>query len=399
MLPQGAPTSPIVSNMICLKLDISLLQIAKKYHVTYTRYADDITFSCNRKTLMENIIPLITDAINDNGFDVNIDKTRTSYKYNSQKITGLKVNEFLNVDRKYIRQLNSQLYAWDKHGYDNAQDHFSSKYDVKHRGSKKGSEFLNVLYGRLTFLKYIRGAENEIFIKLAKKFNTLFLKDHVLFKKIGNINKLTYNNTNDLTEKLFTVDFTDKDGFTSYGTAFILHEFPYLITCSHVVGKVKGTGYDNTGMITVINHKYQKEEVKLIEAHDHYDIAILELPDFLKNRYTLFNSSLYKSSFNDVERFQKIKYYGFPDYNFGDTYSKTEADITNIRVSSCRNYIEIDKTIKAGNSGGPVLLNDKVIGLCTNGDHTSKDMPNKIISIKEILEVLNSIPTNTNTIN
>ena len=394
MLPQGAPTSPVISNMICLKLDISLLQIAKKYHVTYTRYADDITFSCNRKTLMDNIIPLITDAINRNGFDINIDKTRLAYKYNAQKVTGLKVNEFLNVDRKYIRQLNSQLYAWNTHGYVNAKEEFSSKYDVKHRGSRKDSEFLHVLYGRLTFLKYIRGEENPIFIKLAKKFNTLFIKDHTLFAKMKNVNKLTYHDKYDLSEKLFVVEYIHSDEDESAGTAFILAGYPYLITCSHVVGQVKEKGFEHDGSITIINYKNEKEKVKLIEKNDHYDIAILELPSFLKNKYTLYNSSLYNTSLSNIKQFDSIEYFGFPNYRFPDTYSKTEANITAIKASSCRDYIEIDKTIKAGNSGGPALFKHKVIGLCTHGDHTIGNMPNRIISIKQILEVLNSIKVN-----
>lgn len=390
MLPQGAPTSPIVSNMICLKLDISLLKIAKKYHVTYTRYADDITFSCNRKALMDTIIPLITDAINRNGFEVNIDKTRTAYKYNSQKVTGVKINEFLNVDRKYIRQLNSQLYAWGKYGYDNAQEHFLSQYNVKYRRGKE-SEFLNVLYGRLTFLKYIRGEENEIFIKLAKKFNTLFIKDHASFLKINNVNKLTYNDTSDLSEKLFIIYYTHSDGEESTGTAFILHDYPYLITCSHVVGKVKGKGFEHDGRVISINHKKQEEEIKLVKKHDHYDIAILELPSFLKNKYTLYNASLNQKYFPKLELSTSIKYLGFPNYKFPDKYSMTEANVTSVKISSLREYIEVDKTIKSGNSGGPAILNNKVIGLCTNGDHTMGNMPNRILSVKHIIEILDSI--------
>lgn len=390
MLPQGAPTSPIISNMISLKLDIALLQIAKKYHVTYTRYADDITFSCNRKTLMDNIIPLIKDAININGFKINIDKTRLSYKYDSQKVTGLKVNEFLNVDRKYIRQLNSQLYAWDKYGYDNAQKDFLLKYYGKHRAKKK-PEFLNVLYGRLTFLKYIKGEDNSLFIKLAKKFNTLFLRDHALFEKINNINKLTYNDLSNFNEKLFVIEYIHSNSDESSGTGFILHGYPFLITCSHVVGKVKGNSFIHDGCVTVINHKNQKERIKLIKKHDHYDIAILELPSFLKNKYILYNASLSISQLKSIPESTNIEYFGFPNYNVGDRYSKTEALVTTTKISSLRTYIEVDKTIKAGNSGGPALIQKQVVGLCTHGDHTLSNMPNKIIFISHILEVLNSI--------
>ena len=53
-LPQGAPTSPVMTNLICNILDMRLLNIAKKYRVVYTRYADDLTFSTNDKKFVEN---------------------------------------------------------------------------------------------------------------------------------------------------------------------------------------------------------------------------------------------------------------------------------------------------------------------------------------------------------
>lgn len=60
-LPQGAPTSPIVSNMICRKLDSQLQRIAKEYRCTYTRYADDITFSTSLKTFPPSLAKIISD--------------------------------------------------------------------------------------------------------------------------------------------------------------------------------------------------------------------------------------------------------------------------------------------------------------------------------------------------
>ncbi|MDF1877801.1 trypsin-like peptidase domain-containing protein [Sulfurimonas sp. SAG-AH-194-L11] len=243
----------------------------------------------------------------------------------------------------------------------------------------------------MNFLKYIRGEEDEIFIKLAKRFNTLFIRDHSSFTKIKNVNKLTYHDINNFDEKVFIIEYTHSDGNESTGSAFILHNYPYLITCSHVVGEVKGNNFFHDGSITIINYKHQKEKVKLITKCDHHDIAILELPNFLKNKYTLYNASLNQHYFSNLKLSTSIKYLGFPNYKFPDEYSMTEANITSMKTSSLREYIEVDKTIKSGNSGGPAIFKNKVIGLCTNGDHTMGSMPNRILSVKHIIKLLDSI--------
>lgn len=78
-LPQGAPSSPIISNLICQVLDMHLLKIAKKYRLDYTRYADDLTFSTNNRVFLdsyEDFIKETTALILKAGFTVNKKKTR-----------------------------------------------------------------------------------------------------------------------------------------------------------------------------------------------------------------------------------------------------------------------------------------------------------------------------------
>lgn len=81
-LPQGAPTSPIISNMICNIFDIRIIKLAKKYRLDYTRYADDLTFSTNDKNYLmnkEQFYIEIKKEIEKAGFHINEDKTRISY--------------------------------------------------------------------------------------------------------------------------------------------------------------------------------------------------------------------------------------------------------------------------------------------------------------------------------
>ena len=116
-LPQGAPSSPIITNLICQVLDMHLLKIAKKYKLDYTRYADDLTFSTNDRTFLikqEQFIQEISSVISKAGFSVNEKKTRVQYKDSRQEVTGLIVNKKVNVNRTYVRETKAmahQLYT------------------------------------------------------------------------------------------------------------------------------------------------------------------------------------------------------------------------------------------------------------------------------------------------
>jgi len=128
----------------------------------------------------------------------------------------------------------------------------------------------------------------------------------------------------------------------------------------------------------------------VIDAFHNVNSKEIDKRFFIDER-RVYNASLHHKYFPSLELSTPIKYLGFPNYKFPDKYSLTEANITSIKISSLREYIEVDKTIKSGNSGGPAILNNKVIGLCTNGDHTMGSMPNRILSVKHIIKILDSI--------
>ncbi|MCL1093663.1 reverse transcriptase family protein [Shewanella kaireitica] len=110
-LPQGAPTSPIMSNLICKKLDYQLAKMARKYDITYTRYADDLTFSTNnlKGISAEKIISSVTQSVERNGFKVNEAKTKVMFKNQRQMVTGILVNEGLNLPKKQVDALRATL--------------------------------------------------------------------------------------------------------------------------------------------------------------------------------------------------------------------------------------------------------------------------------------------------
>jgi RNA-directed DNA polymerase len=121
-LPQGAPTSPVVSNMICAKMDDQLRAVARKYRCLYTRYADHMTFSTYQFRFPEalakyndNIGTLepgndVVAVIQANGFKINQSKIKLQTMARRQQVTGLTVNRIVNIRRK-IHQSNSSHVA------------------------------------------------------------------------------------------------------------------------------------------------------------------------------------------------------------------------------------------------------------------------------------------------
>ncbi|TFF90066.1 MAG: RNA-directed DNA polymerase [Promethearchaeota archaeon] len=111
-LPQGAITSPIISNLVCSKLDKDLNKIARIYGFRYTRYADDIAFSSQyRKDITNKFRKKIHSIIKKHGFSINRKKECLSYNRNFQRVTGINVqNSELSLPRKWIKNLRSALH-------------------------------------------------------------------------------------------------------------------------------------------------------------------------------------------------------------------------------------------------------------------------------------------------
>jgi RNA-directed DNA polymerase len=187
-LPQGAPTSPMISNMICARLDSELLTLAKKYRCVYTRYADDITFSTSVARFPRAL--LITDRSTDqiqfelgselkniilsNGFDVNLSKIRLKSRDRRQEVTGLTVNDFPNVSRKFIRQIRAMLHAWEKFGLTAAEAEYRNRYSTEYRFPEKAPvNFPEVVRGKIEYVGMVRGRNDGLYQKLYTNYRKL----------------------------------------------------------------------------------------------------------------------------------------------------------------------------------------------------------------------------------
>ena len=180
VLPQGAPTSPIITNMICDTLDRRLAGLAKRFGTRYTRYADDITFSSmhNIYSGSGEFIKELIRIINTQGFAINDAKTRLQKRGSRQEVTGLIVSDKLNVTKKYVREIRRLLYIWDKYGYSEAMSNFYPKYKAEKGHIKKGNpDLINVLDGKLMYLKMVKGDTDSVYVKLYTKFQELVNRD------------------------------------------------------------------------------------------------------------------------------------------------------------------------------------------------------------------------------
>jgi len=183
VLPQGAPTSPIISNMICARLDAKLQQLAKEHQCTYSRYADDITFSTNRSKFPSALAHLsdigqveigneLSSVIQKNGFQVNPKKTRLQVKQQRQEVTGLTVNKYPNVQRRYVKQVRAILHAWAKFTLDStAQNYFENHSKYKYSDPQAyRPPFQKIVFGKIQFIGMVKGRNNPVYLGLLREF-------------------------------------------------------------------------------------------------------------------------------------------------------------------------------------------------------------------------------------
>ena len=178
VLPQGSPTSPTITNILCQKLDRRLTGLAKRFGAIYTRYADDITFSSPHNIYTQDIFNNELKRIieEDQQLAINPSKTRLQKRGYRQEVTGLIINEKVNVRRRYIKQIRMWLYYWEKYGYAKAEQIFKRDYISDKGHVKKGEpNLVNVLDGKLQFLKMVKGEEDETYLKLKERFDKLLV--------------------------------------------------------------------------------------------------------------------------------------------------------------------------------------------------------------------------------
>lgn len=175
-LPQGAPTSPLLTNAICDTLDRRLAGLARRFGLHYTRYADDITFSSMHNVYQDGS-PFrheLERIVSGQHFKINAKKTRLNHRGERQEVTGLTVGEKVNVARRYVKDVRAILHIWERYGMNAAVAKFYPRYKTEKGSLHNGDpDMENVIAGKLCYLKMVKGQHDPVYVKLQEQFDRL----------------------------------------------------------------------------------------------------------------------------------------------------------------------------------------------------------------------------------
>lgn len=188
-LAQGAPTSPILSNMVTELLDRRLLGLANKWGVQYSRYADDLTFSADRPLFKSDgsFRKRVTSIIQDEGYAIHPDKVHTQSHGSRKTVTGLVVNEKVNLPRHSAKMLRLFLHwlelAQSKKNRESIlaklNDWAASEHPVKQEAPLTLADLQHMTQGWLSLTGMVRGKEDPRYQALLARYHALASPDEV----------------------------------------------------------------------------------------------------------------------------------------------------------------------------------------------------------------------------
>ena len=163
VLPQGASTSPAISNIVLKKLDTRFSAYARKNNLKYTRYADDITFSGKLESLPK--LSFLSKIVKSEGFEINWSKVKFfSSKSNKQIVTGLIVSDTVRVPKWYKTEVLRHLHFCEKFGVESHLEQLKKRYGSDY------SYFREWLGGKIAYIKMV---EPNIGSKMFETYNKI----------------------------------------------------------------------------------------------------------------------------------------------------------------------------------------------------------------------------------
>lgn len=178
-LPQGAPTSPAVSNLVMKSFDEYMKRWCRERQIRYTRYCDDMTFSgdFDEKQLKKKVKSYLLAM----GFELNGKKTKLLSKQQRQTVTGIVVNEKLQTDRDYRRQLRAEIYYCKKYG---VESHLRQKCAQEWgQGDQVDCiRYLQHLLGKINYVLLVN--PEDVYFQKARREIQAIKKNYDKFQKL-----------------------------------------------------------------------------------------------------------------------------------------------------------------------------------------------------------------------
>lgn len=380
-LPQGAPSSPIITNMICVPLDNALMRLAKRTGCVYTRYADDITISTYKKAFDKGIVFYDDDEIRigntlagileKHNFCVNPEKVTIREHSKRQEVTGLTVNVFPNLRRSCIRNLRAILHHCDAQGiYDTAKEYIAKGFcknpeilaavGVPEKRELVENWFESVLKGKINYIKQVKGEGSLTYLSFAQQLNQIFGKSVMDVSNLYELDRLALDNT-------FVLECEMGDTFEQ-GSAFYVPEIG-LVTSYHVV--------ENGVLYKAYTWpEYKKNSFGAVgfdankrTADKQIDYAIFNITPPLSE-----GKKLKMGDSTDLHVGDQVTVIGYPNHQEGNSPYIQNCAITSKKTFLDAPFYTVSGRIVHGASGG-VVLNAKreVIGIVKGGVESFRD--------------------------
>jgi S1-C subfamily serine protease len=403
ILPQGAPSSPILSNMLCASMDRDLYSLAKHNRAVYTRYADDITFSfyCPIDFIPSNMVESsasndrpnhyhskvgseLRSMIDKHGFTINMKKVRLQGPGERRTVTGLVTNQKPNVPRPYIRKTAALIHSIEKHGEQAANAIYKDK------NPNTSGVLESHIHGRLLFIKQVVGESSVVYRRLAQRYNMLPTKS-----KVPNTPQATDEDSDNFKVGEFIKDKCwiteveqklDNELVQIQGSAFMI-QGSLLITCEHNLSHKIGDKWIefNECLVYKVGEGESMYEAKVIIRDKKLDLAVLKIQEPLLG---LKHFTLEISKEPNIG--ERVAVLGFPNHKPGSHHvGILKCRLTNKYPLHDVQHSEVDKNLYSGNSGGPVINSSyHVVGVAAKGAEGNPHGKNTFIRVSELIKYL-----------
>ncbi len=157
-LPQGAPTSPMISNLVMKPFDEFMIKWCDRQNISYSRYCDDMTFSGDFD--VREVRQKAENFLHTMGFELNPKKTKVLSQRTRQTVTGLVVNERVQVSAEYRRNLRQEVYYCQRFGVEEHLRHCGKlECFVLPEGSIDQQRYLQILLGKVQYVRLTRSED------------------------------------------------------------------------------------------------------------------------------------------------------------------------------------------------------------------------------------------------